>query len=84
VREVVEAVGRALGKPVPHSIGARRAGDPPSLVADPAKARTLLGWSARRSGLEQIVEDALRWEKAPAYGSGLRGSDHQASRTPAE
>ncbi|HEY2751947.1 UDP-glucose 4-epimerase GalE [Phenylobacterium sp.] len=74
VSEVVEAVGRAVGRPVPHSVGARRAGDPPSLVADPRRAQDLLGWSAQRSALEDIVADALRWERNPAYGSGLRGS----------
>ena len=73
VLEVVEAVGRAVGRPVPHSIGARRAGDPPSLVADPSRAEALLGWKATRSSLDQIVTDALRWERSPAYGSGVRG-----------
>ena len=72
VREVVDAVGRAIGKPVPHSTGARRAGDPASLVADPARAHRFLGWKAERSDLDTIVADALRWETWPAYGSGLR------------
>ncbi len=73
VLEVVEAVGRALGRPVPHSVGARRAGDPPSLVANPSRARELLGWGATRSSLEKIVADALRWEAQPGYGAGVRG-----------
>jgi len=73
VLEVVEAVGKAVGRPVPHSVGARRAGDPPSLVADPARAKALLGWSAKHSALDQIVADALRWERAPQYGLGVRG-----------
>lgn len=73
VFDVVGAVGRAVGHPVPHSVGARRAGDPPSLVADPTRAREVLGWSAKRSALDQIVADALRWERRPAYGTGLRG-----------
>jgi UDP-glucose 4-epimerase/UDP-arabinose 4-epimerase len=72
VFEVVQAVGRAVGHPVPHSVGARRAGDPPSLVADPSRARELLGWSATRSSLDQIVADALRWERTPSYGAGVR------------
>ena len=72
VREVVDAVGRALGKPVPHGVGARRAGDPASLVANPSHAKALLGWSAKRSDLDQIVADAIRWEMDPAYGAGLR------------
>jgi UDP-glucose 4-epimerase/UDP-arabinose 4-epimerase len=73
VAEVVRAVGRATGRPVTHSLGPRRTGDPPSLVADPAKARRLLGWSPRCSTLDQIVADALRWERDPGYGSGVRG-----------
>jgi UDP-glucose-4-epimerase GalE len=74
VLEVVEAVGRAAGRPVPYSVGARRAGDPPSLVAEPSRARALLGWSAKHSSLNQIVSDALRWERNPMYGAGVRGS----------
>jgi UDP-glucose 4-epimerase/UDP-arabinose 4-epimerase len=66
VLQVVEAVGRAVGRPVPHAIGARRAGDPPSLVADPRRAEAFLGWRAGRSDLDAIVADALRWESAPA------------------
>jgi UDP-glucose 4-epimerase/UDP-arabinose 4-epimerase len=72
VREVVQAVGRALGRPVPHSVGGRRAGDPPSLVADPTRAKALLGWEPVCSDLDQIVRDALRWEGQPAYGAGGR------------
>jgi UDP-glucose 4-epimerase/UDP-arabinose 4-epimerase len=73
VHEVVRAVAKAAGRAVPHEIGPRRAGDPPSLVADPARARELLGWSARRSSLDRIVADALNWERAPRYGAGARG-----------
>jgi UDP-glucose 4-epimerase len=73
VTEVVEAVGRAAGHAPPHSVGARRPGDPPSLVADPSRARELLGWTAQHSSLDDIVADALRWERNPRYGSGMRG-----------
>jgi UDP-glucose-4-epimerase GalE len=73
VMQVVEAVGKAAGRPVPHSIGARRAGDPPSLVADPSRARDVLGWTPQRSSLEEIVADALRWERSPSYGVAARG-----------
>ncbi|HEY0436277.1 MAG TPA: UDP-glucose 4-epimerase GalE, partial [Phenylobacterium sp.] len=72
VREVVAAVSRAAGRAVPHSIGPRREGDPASLVADPSRARARLGWRAESSSLDQIVADALRWERDPAYGSGRR------------
>jgi len=84
VLEVVEAVGRAVGKPVPHSIGARRAGDPPSLVADPARAAELLGWRAERSDLDRIVADALRWESNPRYGAGHRATSERPSTVGSE
>lgn len=74
VTEVVDAVGRAVGRPTPHGIGPRREGDPPSLVADVRRARELLGWTAHYSALDQIVTDALRWERSPRYGSGVRGA----------
>jgi UDP-glucose 4-epimerase/UDP-arabinose 4-epimerase len=74
VRQVVETVGRALGSPVPFTIGARRAGDPASLVADPTRASEILDWRATASSLEQIVTDAIRWEQKPAYGTGARAA----------
>ncbi|MDB4959739.1 MAG: galE [Myxococcales bacterium] len=60
VRQVIDAAEAVLGRPVPHSMSPRRAGDPPSLVADPSAALTALGWRPQRSDLVTIVEDALR------------------------
>lgn len=74
VRDVVNSVARALGRPVPHSVGARREGDPPSLVADPSRAMELLGWEPKCSDLDQIIRDALKWEGQPAYGVGGRAT----------
>lgn len=82
VKDVVNAVARQAGRPVPHSIGGRRAGDPPSLVADPSRAKALLGWEPQCSDLDRIVADALRWEAQPAYGSGRRATG-RAARTDA-
>jgi UDP-glucose 4-epimerase len=62
VKEVLAAVGRVTGKPVPHVIGPRREGDPPSLVADSKRLRATLGWRPARADLERIVSDA--WEFA--------------------
>jgi UDP-glucose-4-epimerase GalE len=61
VREVISAVERITGKPVPHKLVARRRGDPPALVANPAKAQALLNWKATR-GLDEIVSTAWSWE----------------------
>jgi len=82
VLQVVEAVARAVGRPVPHAIGARRAGDPASLVADPDYARELLGWSAQCSDLDRIVADALRWEAQPVYSTGGRAAGPTARTEP--
>ena len=60
VREVIGACAEGVGRPVPPVAGARRAGDPPRLIADPGRAREVLGWQATRSELRTIVEDALR------------------------
>jgi len=62
VREVISAVEKAAGRPVPHNVVPRRAGDPPALVANPARARSLLNWKATR-GLEEIVSTAWNWEE---------------------
>jgi UDP-glucose-4-epimerase GalE len=63
VREVIETVERVAGRPVPFSNSPRRAGDPPELVADPGKARTVLGWIPRYPGLSTIIEHAWRWHQ---------------------
>jgi len=68
VLEVIEAVERACGRGVPRSVGPRRPGDPPSLVANPSLAGRRLAWSADASSLTHIVESAVRWRRAPAYG----------------
>jgi UDP-arabinose 4-epimerase len=62
VREVVAAVERIGGRKVPHREVARRPGDPPELVADPALARAQLGWQPRHSDLDTIIGTALAWE----------------------
>jgi UDP-glucose-4-epimerase GalE len=72
VFDVIKAVEKALGVPVPHSVGARRAGDPPSLLADISRAKDVLGWAPATPDLDQIVGDAVRWERAPAYGRAQR------------
>jgi UDP-glucose 4-epimerase len=62
VREVIAAVERIAGRPVPYSEAPRRAGDPPELVADPALAVARLDWQPRFSDLDTIVRTALAWE----------------------
>jgi UDP-arabinose 4-epimerase len=61
VREVVTTVARTAGKAVPAEESPRRAGDPPTLVADPTRARDVLGWTCRYPELAVIVEHAWKW-----------------------
>jgi len=68
VLEVIAAAQRVLGRPVPHSIGPRRAGDPATLIADPARARALLSWRPACSSIDQIVETAAAWHRRQRYG----------------
>jgi UDP-arabinose 4-epimerase len=64
VREVVDAVGRVVGTPVPAEEDARRPGDPARLVADAAHAREKLGWVTEHSSLDNIVATAWNWYQA--------------------
>ena len=63
VREVIAGVERISARAVPFRERARRAGDPPELVADPALARARLQWQPRHSDLDTIIRTALAWER---------------------
>lgn len=65
VMEVIEAVERGLGRPVPRALAPRRAGDPPRLVADISKLLEI-GWTPGHSSLETIVRTADAWERGLA------------------
>jgi UDP-glucose-4-epimerase GalE len=60
VKEILDAIEKVAGKPVPRRLSPRRAGDPPALVADPRRAEQLLKWKAKRS-LDDIVSTAWKW-----------------------
>jgi UDP-glucose 4-epimerase len=60
VFEVIAAAEAVAGRPVPHELAPRRAGDPVATFADPTYAETVLGWRADH-GLPAIVETAYRW-----------------------
>jgi len=66
VKQVVAAVERITGRKVPTHITARRPGDPPELVADPALAGKLLKWKAKRS-LDDIISTAWKWAQKSAH-----------------
>ncbi|MEM7612804.1 MAG: UDP-glucose 4-epimerase GalE, partial [Pseudomonadota bacterium] len=63
VRELLSAVERANGAPLNIIEEARRAGDPPSLIARASRVRDVLGWMPRYDDLDAIVTSALHWER---------------------
>ena len=68
VREVLDAAEAATGRPVPHVVGARRAGDPPALVASNGRAAEVLGWRPRRGTLAAMLGSAWAWREAHPHG----------------
>jgi UDP-glucose 4-epimerase len=72
VREVLRMVERVHGRPLNVIEQARRAGDPPSLVAHAERIRTVLGWSPRFDDLETIVRTQLEWELRLLREPGLQ------------
>jgi len=63
VREVLAAVERAAGAPLPVKTGPRREGDVPMVVANADKLKALLAWVPRYDDLDVIVKSAYAWEK---------------------
>ena len=62
VLEIVKAFERNSHVAVKYEFGPRRAGDLPEFWADAGKARTMLGWQARRS-LDDMCRDTWNWQK---------------------
>ncbi|MFY8144086.1 MAG: UDP-glucose 4-epimerase GalE [Caulobacter sp.] len=65
VRELVDGVGRAIGRSLPFDVAPRRPGDAPVLIGDNAKARDQLGWRPSRD-LDAILDSAWRWHRSRA------------------
>jgi UDP-glucose 4-epimerase len=69
VLQMVQAFGKSIGRDLPYEIVERRPGDIAACWADPAAAKMLLGWSAKR-GLDTICADAWRWQQGNPQGYG--------------
>jgi UDP-arabinose 4-epimerase len=63
VREVVGAVETVSGRRVAVRHCPRRAGDPPTLVADAHAVEQKLGWKPAYPDLNTIVDHALSWQR---------------------
>jgi len=63
VLEVLDSVDRVTNMRIERRMEPRRAGDPPSLVADNRRILATLPWRPKRAELDTIVADALAWER---------------------
>ena len=66
VLEVVEAVRRVTGHPLPTEVGPRRPGDPAVLVASSARIRDELVWVPRKPTVDEMIADAWAFEQSRA------------------
>jgi len=69
VRQIVDAVRRLTGRPVPTEEGPRRPGgaDAAVVYADPSRAADMLGWRATRT-LDDMIASAWAWRQAHPGG----------------
>jgi UDP-glucose 4-epimerase len=63
VKEVVDVVKRVSGVDFQVILSPRRAGDPAAIVARADRAKHVLGWKPTRDNLDEIVRQALDWER---------------------
>ena len=64
VLEVIEACRRVTGVDIRYNISPRRPGDPAWLVGSAEKAKSILGWQPKISGIDDIVSTAWNWIQA--------------------
>ena len=63
VKEIIEATEEITQEKIVRDFRNKRPGDPPTLVADNALVRKLLGWEPIHSDLKNIIETAWQWHR---------------------
>jgi UDP-glucose-4-epimerase GalE len=71
VLETIKSVERVAGTQVPVHLAPRRAGDPPVLVADNAKAQKVLGWRPEFLDIDAIIRTAWMWHSVHSISRRL-------------
>jgi len=67
VTQLLEMAEEVAKRKVPHTIGARRDGDPVSVFADATLARKVLNWQSTHD-LRSIIESAYNWHSTHPNG----------------
>lgn len=63
VKEIVETAKEVTGIDIPVKMGARRSGDPSTLIASSEKAKQVLGWNPSRTSIHEIIKNAWNWHQ---------------------
>ena len=67
VLDLVRGFERVTGNQIKSRIAPRRAGDAPAVYADPALARSQLGWTTQLT-IEDMCRDAFNWQQKNPRG----------------
>ena len=70
VLEVIETARHITGLPIRSRIESPRPGDPARLVANPSRAKVLLGWQPAMSDLNTIIQSAWAFRQKCPHGYG--------------
>ncbi|QOF95373.1 UDP-glucose 4-epimerase GalE [Novacetimonas hansenii] len=68
--ELIHAVEKVTGIPVPYSVGDRREGDPAILIANPDKIKKEVNWFPKYANIEEIIAHTYKWRVANPGGYG--------------
>ncbi|GIL12746.1 MAG: UDP-glucose 4-epimerase [Chloroflexota bacterium] len=68
IMEVLQTARDITGHPIPAVVGARRPGDPATLIADSTRIMQELGWHPEFGSLRQIIETAWNWHRSHPNG----------------
>ncbi len=68
VLEVIDCVRRVTGRDIPIQMESPRPGDPSWLIANPERAKAVLGWEPAVSDLHSIVHSAWEWRLRHPHG----------------
>lgn len=73
VRQVLQMVEKVASTRLRVTSGPRRPGDPPMLITDSSRIRSVLGWTPRYDDLEFMISTAFEWERRlnPRPGSAV-------------